>query len=95
MSATSPMMANFIEPFLGGGLSIKSASGEGFSTVYDPTTGSYKTQINAGGVTATAAGAGQTPVSIWQSLTTTSSGNWLLLGLAALILIFTLGHFRK
>ena len=96
MSAAAPAMSSLqttLEDFLGGGLSIQGKN-DGFSTVLDPTTGTYKTTIRTGTTTVTAAGAGQSPVSLWSQLTTTSSGNLILVGVAVIALILVVGLFR-
>lgn len=98
MSATSPAMSSFqstLEEFLGGGINVQTKSGSGFSTVLDPTTGTYVTNVRTGGATVTAAGAGQTPVPFLQQLQTTSSGRWILLGFAAVIIIAVIGLIRR
>jgi hypothetical protein len=93
MSASASWLTNIF----GGGLSIKDSHGAGFSTIYDPATGSYKTNIStgSGGTTIVAAGAGQTPVSTWASLTNTTSGNWLIFGVVGIVLILVVGHLGK
>lgn len=93
MSASQNWMVNL----LGGGLAIKDSHGAGFSTVYDPATGSYKTNISTGGggTTIVAAGAGQSPVSTWSSLTNTTSGNWLIFATIAIVVILVIGHLGK
>jgi hypothetical protein len=98
-SASANAMSTFqstLEDFLGGGISIQGKN-DGFSTVLDPITGTYKTTIKAGTVTATSAGVGQSPVSFWQQLTTTSSGNWILIGvvLIAVVLGFSMLKGRR
>lgn len=97
MSASQSAMSNLqtaLEDFIGGGLSVRTPSG-GFSTVLDPTTGTYKTTIQSGNTVVTTAGAGQSPVSLWNQLTMTASGNWILLGLAALVLVAVVSLFRR
>ena len=93
MSATTPMIASLTD-FLGGGFSVKTRSGSGFSTIYDPATGSYKTSINTGGVSVAAAGAGQSPVGVWQTLTTTSSGNFFVFAIVGLVIILIVSGLR-
>lgn len=97
MSANANSMSNLqtaLVDFLGGGFSVQTKSG-GFSTVLDPTTGTYKTTIATPGATVTAAGGGQSPVSLWQQLTTTASGNWVLIGLLAVLVILGVSFFKR
>lgn len=93
MSASAQWLTNVV----GGGLAIKDSHGAGFSTIYDPSTGSYKTNISTGtgGTQIVAAGAGQTPVSTWSSLTNTTSGNWLIFGILGIVLILVVGHLGE
>lgn len=97
MSASQNAMSNLqtaLEDFLGGGLSVQTPSG-GFSTVLDPTTGTYKTTIQTRNATITTAGAGQSPVSLWEQLTTTASGNWILIGVVLIVIIAAFRMFRR
>lgn len=90
MSANQNALSNLqsvVEDFLGGGISVQGKTG-GFSTVLDPTTGTYKTTIVTGGKTITAGGVGQSPVSFWTQLTSTSSGNWILIGGVLILIVF-------
>jgi hypothetical protein len=97
-SASAPAMSSLqstLEDFLGGGLSVQENNGTGFSTVLDPTTGTYKTTIKTANTTVTTAGVGQSPVSLWQQLTSTSSGNWILIGLVLIVAIFAVTRIRR
>jgi hypothetical protein len=93
MSASASWLANAF----GGGLTIKNSHGAGFSTVYDPATGSYKTNISTGpgGTQVVVAGAGQSPVSTWTSLTNTTSGNWLIFSVVGIIVILVISALGK
>jgi len=93
MSASASWLTNVF----GGGLTIKNSHGAGFSTVLDPATGSYKTNVSTGpgGTQVVVAGAGQSPVSTWTSLTNTTSGNWLIFGVVAIVVILVVGHLGK
>jgi hypothetical protein len=98
MSAAAPAMSSLqstLEDFLGGGISVQENNGTGFSTVLDPTTGTYKTTIKTANTTVTTAGVGQSPVSLWTQLTSTASGNWILIGVALIAVIFALKEFRR
>ena len=97
MSANANAMSSLqtvLEDFIGGGLSVNTPNG-GFSTVLDPSTGSYKTTIaTKNGTSVTSAGVGQTPVGLWQQLTTTTGGNWLAIGVIAIIAILGISWIR-
>ena len=90
MSASQSWLTNL----LGGGIAVTSG-GDSFSTIYDPTTGSFKTSIKAGDTGVSVAGAGQTPVSAWQSLTTTTSGMYILAAGAIILVILIVSHLGK
>ena len=95
MSASGSWLSNISSEFLGGGISIHNAKGKGFSTVLDPATGTYKTNISTGGVNATVAGIGQTPGSFTQNLSTIFSSSWVVLAVGAVLIILILGTLRR
>ncbi len=98
MSANAGAMGNLqsmFTEFFGGGVAVNTAKG-GFSTTLDPSTGTYKTTISAPGVTVAAGGVGQSPISLWSQLTSTTGGigTFLIIGVVLLVAVMWFGRGR-
>jgi len=92
MSANANAMGNlqaFAKEFLGGGIAVQTPNG-GFSTTLDPGTGTYKTAIATKNIMITTGGLGQSPLSFWNQLTSTTSGQGglILIGIVVIALVF-------
>jgi len=90
MSANSNAMSNLqtaFQEFLGGGIDVQGKTG-GFSTVLNPTTGTYQTTIKTSGTTVKTAGLGASPTGLSGSLQNLFSSNWVLIGIALIAVLF-------